>query len=145
MKSIRTEIVINARPERVWRVLTNFAAYPEWNPFIIRVEGAAIAGSRLRNTMQLEGQKEQIFRPKVLEVVPGKSFRWEGHLFFKGLFDGEHYFLLEALEEGATRLVHGENFRGILAGPLLRMIGKQTREGFLKMNEALKERCEQLQ
>jgi Polyketide cyclase / dehydrase and lipid transport len=39
MKEIHTEIEINAPGESVWRALTDFAAYPEWNPFIRRVEG----------------------------------------------------------------------------------------------------------
>ncbi len=34
MKVIHTEIEINAPAEAVWRVLTDFAAYPEWNPFV---------------------------------------------------------------------------------------------------------------
>jgi uncharacterized protein YndB with AHSA1/START domain len=32
MKEIHTEIEINASAEKVWRVLTDFAAYSEWNP-----------------------------------------------------------------------------------------------------------------
>jgi len=141
MKSIRTEITINATPSKVWNILMDFPRHTEWNPFM-QIEGEAIVGSRLKNTMHLEGQKPQVFRPEVLEVVPEKTFRWEGHLFFKGLFDGEHYFQLEPIAEGNTRLIHGENFRGLLVIPLLKMIGEQTREAFERMNRALKEKCE---
>jgi uncharacterized membrane protein len=38
MKEIHTEIEINAPAEKVWRVLTDFAAYPEWNPFVGRFQ-----------------------------------------------------------------------------------------------------------
>ena len=41
MKELRSEIEIEAPTERVWGVLTDFAAYPEWNPFIRRVSGRA--------------------------------------------------------------------------------------------------------
>ena len=34
MKEIKTEIIINSKPEKVWNILTNFEKYPEWNPFI---------------------------------------------------------------------------------------------------------------
>jgi hypothetical protein len=39
MQELRREIEIDAPPERVWAVVTDFAAYPEWNPFIRRIRG----------------------------------------------------------------------------------------------------------
>ena len=33
-KEIKTEILINATPEKVWSILTSFDNYPNWNPFI---------------------------------------------------------------------------------------------------------------
>ena len=40
-KQLRTHIDIHASPERVWQVLTDFAAYPDWNPFITRASAHA--------------------------------------------------------------------------------------------------------
>ena len=92
--------------------------------------------------MQLEGQKPQTFKPSILVVDKEKEFRWVGHLFLKGIFDGEHYFLLEQLNEQEVKLIQGENFSGILSNPIMKMIGEKTISGFQKMNEALKERAE---
>ena len=39
MKEVFSEIDIQAPAERVWQVLTDFASYPEWNPFIRRING----------------------------------------------------------------------------------------------------------
>ena len=36
---LSSEIEIDASPDRVWSVLTDFAAYPDWNPFIRRLDG----------------------------------------------------------------------------------------------------------
>ncbi len=47
MKEIHTEIEINVSAEKVWRVLTDFPAYDEWNPFVRRVEGEVRVGARL--------------------------------------------------------------------------------------------------
>jgi len=38
---IATEILIQAPPTRVWQVLTDFGAYPQWNPFIVSLQGEA--------------------------------------------------------------------------------------------------------
>jgi hypothetical protein len=141
MKNIQTEIEIQASPAKVWSVLMDFDQHASWNPFI-HIEGQPIVGSKLKNTMYLNGQKPQIFHPVILEITEEKIFRWEGNLLFKGLFDGEHYFKLEPASKGGTKLIHGENFRGILSGLLLRMIGDPTKASFIRMNEALKGRCE---
>lgn len=137
MKTISTEIRIKATASQVWHALMDFDAYPRWNPFI-RITGEAQVGEQLVNTIRMESGKSQVFKPVVREVVPNRKFRWIGHLFFKGLFDGEHYFEIQEMENGHLRFVHGENFRGILSGLLMKMIGAQTEAGFVQMNTALK-------
>jgi uncharacterized protein YndB with AHSA1/START domain len=47
MRELRREVEIEAPPERVWAVVTDFAAYPEWNPFIGRISGDLQEGARL--------------------------------------------------------------------------------------------------
>ncbi len=34
MKSLETDIIINAPIDPVWNILVDFDSYPEWNPFI---------------------------------------------------------------------------------------------------------------
>jgi uncharacterized protein YndB with AHSA1/START domain len=34
MKELRTEIEIQATPDKVWQVLTSLDKYPEWNPLV---------------------------------------------------------------------------------------------------------------
>ena len=43
-KEIKTEILINATPEKVWTILTNFDNYPNWNPFIKSIKGEVKVG-----------------------------------------------------------------------------------------------------
>ena len=47
MRQLRAEIEIAAPPERVWEVLFDFDAYPEWNPFIRRISGSPREGEKL--------------------------------------------------------------------------------------------------
>jgi hypothetical protein len=140
-KQIRTEIVINASKEKVWSILTDFGSYSQWNPFIVSAEGQATAGSKLKNTL-LNGQKKFIIRPKVISVVQGAYFDWLGSLLVKGIFDGHHYFEIEELGAGQVKLTQGEKFSGVLSGYLLKKIGDETRDNFVRMNQALKTRSE---
>lgn len=44
---ISTTLDIDATPQAVWDVLTDFAAYGEWNPFMDRAEGTPAVGAKL--------------------------------------------------------------------------------------------------
>lgn len=141
MPEIKTQTVINATPEKVWQVLTNFEKQPEWNPFIKSITGEKMVGARLQVFIKPPEGKGMSFYPKVLKFNENREFRWLGKLFVKGLFDGEHYFLLKEVDNNRTEFTHGEIFRGILPHLMKGMLSKTT-EGFEMMNEALKKECE---
>ena len=142
MNEIHTSIEIDASAETVWSVLTEFGAYPEWNPYT-RIEGEARVGERLRVSPGPDAGRAPTFRPRVL-VADGRELRWLGHLYVSGLFDGEHSFVIEELEEGRSRLVQSEEFSGLLAGPIMRFVGEDTETNFRGVNEALAARAESL-
>ena len=139
---IETSIIINSEAEKVWEVLMDHSKYPDWNPFIIEISGEAEPGKTIKAKIQPDGKSPMTFKPKVLIRNNNKEFRWKGKLFIKGLFDGEHYFILEKRENNTTEFIHGENFSGLFAGSLLKSIGENTKNGFKAMNKALKERVE---
>ena len=103
---------------QVWAILTDFSSYPDWNPFIKHLEGDISVGGRFTVKIHPPGGKAMTFKPVCLNFEPGKLFSWKGRLFVPGLFDGEHIFELQELENGKTRLLHSENFKGILVGML---------------------------
>jgi hypothetical protein len=140
---IRTEIEIAAPADQVWDVLQDLAAYPEWNPFIREIAGPIEEGARLNVRLQPPDGHGMRFRPRVVEVAPGRALRWLGHLGIPGLFDGEHRFLIEPVAPDRVRFVQEERFSGLLVPVILRFAGKGTRQGFESMNAALKSRVEQ--
>ena len=142
MKTLSSEIIIDATIEKVWKILTDFPVYPDWNPFIINISGELKQDSFLNVTLKIEDRKESTFKPKLILVIPGEKFCWRGSLIVKGVFDGTHYFVLEKTEDNKTHLCHGENFRGLFAGPILKKIGNPTLSAFNLMNQALKEKAE---
>jgi hypothetical protein len=137
---IATAIDINAPPRTVWRVLTDFAAYPDWNPFIRRLSGKLAVGERLEVTIQPPGRKPMTFRPIVQRVEPERELRWRGRVLLPGLFDGAHAFVIEE-RAGGCRLRHEETFDGLLV-PLFGRMLANTEQGFADFNAALKQRAE---
>ena len=144
MKEIHTEIEIAAPAEKIWDVLTDFASFPQWNPFMKTAQGEPSPGNRLEVYIQPPEGMGMTFKPTVLKAEPGRELRWLGHLFVPGLFDGEHYFLIEAHGDGGARFIQGERFTGVLV-PLMGLMGlfPKTIRGFEEMNQALKARAEE--
>jgi len=140
MREISAAVDIKAKPERVWEVLTDFARYPEWNPFIREASGAARVGETLTLRMFPEGGRPMTFKPKVLVAEEGAELRWIGRLILPGIFDGEHRFALSAQGDG-TRVVQSEKFTGLLV-PLLGKTIDGTVENFRRLNSALKDTAE---
>lgn len=137
MKNIETQITINASKEKVWSILSDFNHYKNWNPFIRHSEGEMKLGGKLTNHIYIDGKKN-VFTPTLVEVSPNKSFSWLGSLFFKSFFSGRHYFEIKEISKNQVKLIHGEDFTGMISGLVFNKISESTKAGFVKMNEALK-------
>ena len=145
MRELQASIEIGTSAERAWEVLTDFAAYPDWNPFITRASGTASPSERLRLRMQPPGGRGATLRPTVLEADPGRRLRWLGHLLLPGLFDGDHSFTIKPLGGRRVRVIQQEQFRGILVPLAARSFDRHTLPGLQQLNQALKRRAEQPQ
>lgn len=142
MPEIHTEIGINASAEQVWKILTDFSAFAEWNTFMPSAEGELEEGAQLNVLVKPMGGKGMTIKPTVLKVEENRELRWRGALLLNGLFNGEHSFIIQAVAEDKVRFAHAESFGGALAPLLWPMIRKGTRRGFEAMNEALRDRAE---
>jgi len=138
---LRTEIDINASPEQIWRVLTDFSAYGEWNPFLRSVTGEPVVGGKLKVMIVGPGGAQVPIRPQVLTFDAPRELSWRGELPIPGLVRGEHFFRLQDLGDGRTRLLHGEDFSGVLVRFLGGVLAK-VQDQFAEMNTALKRRVE---
>lgn len=142
MKEIMTEIDIDASPERVWDILTDFPSYVLWNPFIHRAYGSLKEGEKIEVHVHTPGGEETTFFPTLTKVVLHQELSWLARLYLPGLLDSVHTFLLESRGEHRTHLIHKETFNGILVAPLMPSLEGPTRRGFEEMDQALKARAE---
>jgi hypothetical protein len=141
MREINSEIEIFSTPEQVWRILTDFGRYPQWNPFIDQINGELKQGSKLTVHVKPEGSRGTTFNPTVTKVEPNKEMRWIGHFIFKGLMDGEHIFIINPIGNDRIKFINKEIFTGLLS-PIVSLRMKNAIHSFESMNRSLKERAE---
>lgn len=139
---IRAHTPIAASAEAAWSVLADTDGYPQWNPFVYRLEGALREGSRVEVELRLDGRRPQRMRPTIVEVVDGRAFEWLGGFGVRGVFDGRHRFEIRPTGPSSCELLHTERLSGVLV-PLFRtMLTTTTPAAFVALNEAFRRRVE---
>jgi hypothetical protein len=142
VKEVRTEIEIKSYPESVWKILTDFATYDQWNPFINEIIGLPTEGSKIDISIETPSGKNRKYSPRITKVEEGRELRWFGKSSLPGFLNAEHIFTIEELQPERVRFTQREVFDGLLT----RLFGKDldidVRQGFQDMNEALKKRAE---
>lgn len=147
MPQIVTAIDIDAPIERVWSVLSDTDQWDTWNPLMKEVRGSLHEGGTIKLRFHVDGRALPM-SVKLEDVKPNERLAWVGPVLkpARFVFFGRHYFELKALEEGRTRLIHGEQFRGLIpdaewfwprAEPVIE-------PAYMAFNEALKARVESL-
>ncbi len=139
--SIDVTTTLEVSAEVAWRDLLDTHAYPDWNPFVTRLDGTLAPGQRLDVDLALGGRRVHM-RPRVTEVLQGRSFAWLGHLVLPGLFDGAHRFEIRPLDDARSELVQSETLSGALVHFARRLLTGDTPRGFVAMNDAFKTRVE---
>jgi hypothetical protein len=115
MKAYDATSLINARPEEVWAVLVDGAAYPAWDSGVRSVEGTIAEGEKIK--VVSEANPGRAFPVTVTELVPDQRMTWAGGMPL-GLFRGVRTFRLAPEGDGSTRFTMREEY----TGPLLPLI-----------------------
>jgi hypothetical protein len=143
MGELNNEVEIDASAERVWQLLTDFATYPQWNPYIQGITGNLTTGNRLTVTLQPTRGRRTTVRPTVLNVEDSHELRWVDRIVLPGVRDVEHVFQIDRLGPERVRFTQREICTGVLASFHMPSSSAGTRQGFREMGRALKMRAEQ--
>jgi hypothetical protein len=142
MREIRTEIEITAPPTKVWRILTNFENWKNWNPIINEASGIASLGSELSITMRGNNGKDgPKYKPKITIFEEPKSFRWRAKMMAEFLFTNDKVFELQETVSG-TRLIHKELFSGMFVPLFWSKLNQGVPPMLKSMNDSLKKTAE---
>jgi len=135
-----SRFIVHAPVAVVWEVLSDFDAYPQWNP-CVQFRGRPELGARVPITLQLMGRSFP-FSVRMEAMDEERELRWRGGP--PQLMSGTHYFKIHAQGPDATEVIHGERFEG-LAVPLVWPAVRRAFEAFYeRINQSLAERCQQL-
>ena len=132
---------ITASPEQVWTVLTDFPAYPIWNPFIYPVRGTPRLDSTLEMTLHPE-TGSVTYRATVVTAQPNRELSWTGQILSAGVYAVTFIFTIEPLSGGGARLEARERGKGV--APVSWGVGGDIPRGLDQMVKALRNRAELL-
>lgn len=142
MSRIEAEIDIAKPQHEVWRVLTDFAHYRDWNPFIDAIEGEAQLGAKIKVHVKALGLPPIPVDAEVVTFEDNRELVWRSMLLTKGLFDRDHIITLAPSAAGCT-VKQIQTFEGPMASAAAILGEGPVRHGLTRMNEALKTRVEQ--
>lgn len=134
---------VEASPEQVWAVLTDFSAYPIWNPFMYPVKGTPLPGSTLEVTLH-PGTGSVTYPATVATARPDHELSWTGQVFSSGLFDVTFTFTIDPLPGGRAHLEARESGKGLAAPAARWLVAGDIPRGLDQMVKALRNRAELL-
>lgn len=137
MRSYEASSFIDATPERVWPVLTDAAAWPDWDSGVTKVNGRVALGEKLSVTV--EANPGRAFPVKVVQLSAPERMVFLGGMPV-GLFTGRRTYTL--VPEGTgTRFTMREEYTGLLAGMIFKSI-PDLGPSFRRFADGLKHRAE---
>lgn len=133
---------IDAAPDEVWRVLTDFGRYESWNPFVVRCASSLVAGTAIDMWVRLGSGRPRRQREWIHAHTPGREFSYSIKPIPLHALRSYRSHSLTALEDGRTRYVSHFELTGWLAPITTIMYGAAMRRGFAAMSAGLRERAE---
>ena len=138
---VEHRIGVSRPAAQVWAVLSDLAAWKDWNPMYPEVSGRLLISAPLTLTEKV-GDRTETYAATVAEWVPPTQLIWtrKTHL---GLVRHVRYIEMEVLSETGCIFSNGELFEGPLAEAL---VGegrrKKLRAAYRGFCEAMKARVE---
>lgn len=134
-------VTIEAPVATVWRVLTDFDRYGDWNPFTPHVKAELTVGARVDMRVTMGA-----FRLKQTEIIcalePPTRLAWRTTIGARWLLHAVREQRLEVLGDDTCRYSTQDEFTGVLMPLVILLTRGFVRRGFNAVAVALKRRAE---
>lgn len=130
-------VTIRAKPEVIWKRLTDAKGFPAWNSTVTSIEGEIAKGQKL--TIRVPIAPGRAFTPKVAELEPNQRMVWSDGM--APMFKGERTFTLAPAADGGTEFAMREVFSGVML-PMIKGSLPDFRPVFDQYAADLKRACE---
>ena len=133
---------IEAPKDVVWSVIADFAAYAEWNPFVLACDSELRVGAPIAMTVQLgDRQRDQV--EFVSKVVAGELFEYRMKPVGPLLHSYRQH-EVASIADGRTLYRSKFELNGWLSPLVGAMLSGPLHDGFKGMTDSLVSRSEQL-
>jgi uncharacterized protein YndB with AHSA1/START domain len=138
-------VEIDAPPDLVWSVLTDFPSYPEWNPYTVRVEATLELGARAVLHLPDPARPGRTFETVewISVVEPPRHLQYNTGSEIPGIHAVRDQWI-EDLGDGRSSYRTTDVFTGEIAAVVYDLQGAWVTAGFNATAHALKARAEQL-
>ncbi len=135
---IEHRIEIAGSAAAVWEVLSDVVRYPEWNPYVLALDGRLVAGNPLRITIvQANWPEPIVVEPTVVRAEASRILHWRGQVGEGGILDTDHVFEILPVDAARVEFHQYEEFRGSIAANMDAASRSFTLAAFEAMNRAL--------
>jgi hypothetical protein len=140
---IAERLEIAAPPECVWEVISDFASYGDWNPFVVACESSLEVDAPIDMRVEIFPGIRQSQREYIFACEPGRSFTYGVRPMPLGAMQSQRSHLIEPTGDSCAYSSRFE-LGGWLA-PLVRaLVGRRLESGFGAMSHGIKARAEDL-
>jgi hypothetical protein len=142
MTVYRTTFSIGASAATVWKVLTEFERYPEWNPSLKSISGELRPGATVALTLGMPGRPSPKVKARLGDVAVGRRLTWHGNAGADWLFAGDREFVIDEQPDATVLVTHTEDVHGALSPIFRALMGGAIQRSHDAFNAALKDRSE---
>lgn len=139
--AIENVVILTASPLRVWSVLTDFVAHPQWKPFT-QLAGEAVEGGAATYSFRIGGLGKPVTTTAdIIRAEKPVAFAWTAGvpklMLFEEIYERER-------DPVGTRLRHSLRIHGFLSGVWTALLRRKLHAGLVQSDRCLERQLRRL-